>query len=116
LAAWLLLFAFFPGATVAMGFFVIVISGLGTAVPSAPGQMGVMEAVVVAALSVFGLDRSVALPYAIVFHIVNFSLTSLLGVIALGREGETISHLAQSAQSLLSREDRPTVPGEGIPN
>jgi len=101
LGAWLLLRAFVASATPAMGFFAITILGLGLTVPSAPGAVGVFEAAVVAALSVYGVDNSLALSFALVFHVTYFALTTTLGGLALSREGETLSHLARSAQSLL---------------
>lgn len=98
LCAWILLFAFLPAPTLPMGFFVLIISGLGVALPSAPASMGVFEASVVLALSAFQVDKNVAFTFALVFHALNFGMTTVIGTIALGREGETLSHLAQAAQ------------------
>jgi uncharacterized protein (TIRG00374 family) len=103
LGAWALLRAFFPGAGVPVGFFVLTLVGLGIAVPSAPGAAGVWEFAIVQALSVFQVERSAALSYAIAFHLVHIGVTTLLGGLALAREGETLAHLARSAQALLAR-------------
>lgn len=109
-----LLFAFnLPGVDsgnfLHWGFFVLVISGLGVALPSAPASAGVFELAVMAALSVFNIDGAPALSYALMFHAINFSLTCALGAWGLAREGESLSHLAQAAQNLLSTA-RPTPP------
>jgi len=102
LSAWALLLVFTPSATPTMGIFTFVVLGLGIALPSAPGSAGVFEAAVVGALSVFKVESSVAFTYAVLLHLINFSLTCLIGGIALAREGETLSHLAQAAQSLVT--------------
>lgn len=86
------------------GFFVLVIAGLGVAVPSAPASAGVMELAIITALKTFNIEGSAALSYALMFHAVNFGVTNLLGFIALSREGETLTHLAQAAQNLMGRE------------
>jgi uncharacterized protein (TIRG00374 family) len=107
---WLLLKSFVPTATVAMGFFTLIIAALGAAVPSAPAYVGVFEAAVVAALGAFHVESSVALSYAVLLHALNFGLTCALGAAALSREGESLTHLAQAAQSLLSRAGREAGP------
>jgi uncharacterized protein (TIRG00374 family) len=105
-SAALMVRAFRPEAglseSVSMGFFVLVIVGLGVAVPAAPGSIGIWQAAAVAALSVFGVEKSLALSFGLVNHLANYSLTSLLGAVALAREGETLDHLARSARTLLS--------------
>jgi uncharacterized protein (TIRG00374 family) len=105
ISAWLLLTAFVPSATLSMGFFVLVVVGLGIAVPSAPGSIGVWQAAAVAALTAFKIDNSRALSFAIVNHLTNYGLTSVLGLLALAQEGESLAHLAQAARSLLAAKD-----------
>ena len=62
------------------------------------------------ALSAFNVDNSVALSCALVFHGVHMGVTSLMGSLALVREGETLGHLAQAAQNLLRAERHPAGP------
>jgi glycosyltransferase 2 family protein len=100
LGAWVFLLGFVPGATITMGFFVLTILGLGVAVPSAPGSMGVFEYVVLLALSVFNVEQTRALSFALVFHASQLGLTSILGGLALVREGETLGHVVRAAQSV----------------
>jgi uncharacterized protein (TIRG00374 family) len=93
-----------------VGFFALVICGLGAALPSAPASAGVFELSVVAALSAFQVDSSLAMSYALAYHFVLFGLTGVLGAVALVRDGESLAHLMRVAQSLLNGED---VPAEG---
>jgi glycosyltransferase 2 family protein len=102
LGTWALLIGFVPGATVPQGFFVLMAVGLGNAIPSAPGGAGVFEFAALKALAVFGVAESVGLSFALVFHLLHLLLTSVLGGLALAGEGETIGHLARSAQAVVS--------------
>jgi glycosyltransferase 2 family protein len=110
LGAWLMLRAFVPDASWVMGFFVLTLLGLGVAVPSAPGSIGVFQAVAVLALSVFNVDHSRALSFGLVFHASQLGLTSVLGSLALAREGESLGELVRAAQSLWAgaRNGRPS--------
>jgi uncharacterized protein (TIRG00374 family) len=110
ISAWFLLFAFLPNPTPTMGFFVLIISGLGIALPSAPASMGVFEASVALALSAFDVERSAALTYAVTYHALHFGLTTAIGMIALSREGESLSHLAQAARGLRNAAEREAAP------
>jgi hypothetical protein len=105
LSASLIVAAFVPDRgwpeTLTIGYFVLVVVGLGIALPSAPASVGVWQAATVAALSVFGIVGGPALSFALVNHLVNFSLMSLLGVWSLLRERESLGHLAQAASALL---------------
>jgi uncharacterized protein (TIRG00374 family) len=102
LGAWALLLGFVPGATLSVGYFVLLAVGLGNAIPSAPGAAGVFEFATVKGLSVFGITGGVALSFALVFHLLNIGLTGVLGGLALAGEGETLGHLARAAQSLVT--------------
>jgi hypothetical protein len=94
--------AFLPSATLTMAFVTLILTALGAAVPSAPSSAGVFEVVVVAALSIFAVDKNVALSFALTLHAINFLSAVVFGGWALSREGETLAHLAGAAQSLFS--------------
>ena len=116
LGAWLILLAFVPAATVTMGFVTLTLIGLGAAVPSAPGSAGIFELVAVQSLAIFGVERSVALSFALVLHVTHVILVTVLGSLALAREGESLAHLVRSAQDLLRSTRRPpTSPGPAGP-
>jgi uncharacterized protein (TIRG00374 family) len=104
--AWVILNAFLPGASATMAFVTLALVGIAGGVPSAPGSAGVFEIVVVGSLAIFKVDKSVALSFGLVLHAVNFLLAVGLGGIALAREGETVTHLARSAQALLASSRR----------
>jgi len=107
---WLTLRAFLPAATVPMSFIVLTVVALGAAVPSAPGAAGVFELVVVYVLGFFLVPRELALSFGLTLHLSQIALTALLGGTALAREGETLIHLARSAQTLVARAEKPVAP------
>lgn len=69
---------------------VVAITNLGMVVPSSPGYVGVYHYLVVLALSAFGVEKEVALGYAVVFHLTWIIPVCLLGVIGLWRRGLTL--------------------------
>lgn len=89
----LLVRAFFPGGPLLWGVFTLGVAALGVAAPSSPGSVGVFEASIVGALSLFGQDASVALALAITLHLVQVLTTSVLGAYALARDGESLMGL-----------------------
>jgi uncharacterized protein (TIRG00374 family) len=90
---YLLLQAFFPGARPLWAGFSLGVAAIGIAVPSSPGSVGVMEASLVGALSVFGLDPSVALAFALTAHLLHYFTTGVIGAYALVKDGESLSGL-----------------------
>jgi hypothetical protein len=109
-SAWLVLQAFDASAGLAMAFFMLVITGLSIAVPSAPGSLGVWQAAGVAALAVFGRTGALALSMTLTHHLVNYLSTSLMGAVALAQAGESLSHLARSARVLVGDDVPKSVP------
>jgi uncharacterized protein (TIRG00374 family) len=107
---WFMLRAFLPSAGWTMSFIVLTVVALGAAVPSAPGALGLFEATVVYVLSMFAVERELALSFGLTFHISQFVLTAIMGGLALAREGETFGHLARSAQALVTRTEKPATP------
>lgn len=80
---WLLLLAFpLPHSPLA-GLLVVVATNFAQILPSAPAAVGVFEAATVVALASFDANRSVALSYAVVLHLLNFIPFLLLGPLAL---------------------------------
>ncbi|MBE0409483.1 MAG: flippase-like domain-containing protein [Anaerolineales bacterium] len=87
---YFLLLAFFPSAMVIWAAFSVSVVSLGIAVPSMPGAVGVWELSIVAALSIFDLDLSAALAYALTIHFSNYLVTGVLGAYALVKDGESL--------------------------
>jgi glycosyltransferase 2 family protein len=100
---YMVLLAFFPNAQILWAAFALGVTSVGIAAPSSPGAIGVMEAAVVGALSLFNLDPSRALAYALTLHVVQYVVTGILGAYGLSRDGETISGIYKSARGLLSK-------------
>ena len=71
------------GITVAA--FVLVVTNLGMAVPSAPGYVGVFHSAVVVSLAPYGIEASQALAAAIVMHAAIFGSFSVGGLYYLAR-------------------------------
>jgi uncharacterized protein (TIRG00374 family) len=63
------------------------IANLATTIPSAPGYVGVWEAVTKAVLMAYYVDGAEALGYAVVLHIALWLPITLLGIYYLTREG-----------------------------
>ena len=97
---YLLLRAFFPQAQFLWGAFSLAVGAVGIAAPSSPGAIGVLEASLVGALALFGLDPSVALAFALSAHLINYLSTGVLGVYALTRDGLTLTGLYKQVQTI----------------
>jgi uncharacterized protein (TIRG00374 family) len=90
--AWyyVLMRAFLPEAQWLWAFFAIAVSSLGVALPSSPGYIGVLESALVGALSLFGVDPSIALAYAVAAHILYFAITGILGIYGFWQQGQSL--------------------------
>lgn len=80
---WLLMLAFDLGLSPFAGLLVVIAIGLSMILPSAPAAIGVFEAATVLAVTAYGIDRSVALSYALVLHALNFVPYLVVGVLVL---------------------------------
>lgn len=99
-----LLWAFLPQVTPLMAAFVVGASALGVALPSSPGYIGVFEAALVGALSLFGVEAAVALAFAIAAHVLYLVITIVLGAIGLSRDGMSLAGLYAE---ITNRKERP---------
>lgn len=70
---------------------ILAVTNLGMVVPSSPGYIGVFHYLVVLVLGAFGVERELALGYAVVVHLIGLLPVGLLGVFALWRCGLTLS-------------------------
>ncbi len=98
---YLRMFAELPSLPVA--WFGLGMIALGGAIPSSPGAVGVYELAGVAALRFLGISQAAALGVVLAGHGVQFSLTVVLGSIALTTEGRSLGDLARAARGLLAR-------------
>jgi uncharacterized protein (TIRG00374 family) len=91
-AAFWVAFAAF-GIEVPFGGAIILQGALlfGIALPNAPGYAGVFETVLMLTLAnLFGVERDVALAYAISYHVLTFVPITLMGVLSALTTGLTI--------------------------
>jgi uncharacterized protein (TIRG00374 family) len=85
--------------TPAIVFFMVVVTNLGMAVPSAPGYVGVYHALVVVSLGVFGIPETAALSAAIVLHAAVFGFFLLGGMFYLWRGQFSLGQLLSGARA-----------------
>lgn len=90
---YIMLNAFFTHVELRWALFALGVAALGVAAPSSPGNIGVLEGVLVAALAVFQLDYAKSLAFALTIHLIQYILSILLGVYGLSQEGETLMGL-----------------------
>ncbi len=88
----------FTGALLVQG-----LIALGIAVPSAPGFWGVFEAAAKVGLAFYAVNESLAITWAVAYHIVSFIPITAIGIYYVGhlglRMGELRRMAASSAQS-----------------
>jgi hypothetical protein len=84
--------AFIPGASIWWCVFSLGVLALGIAIPSAPANIGVFEAAVVAALSVVGVDPARSLAFAIFIHFYHIVVQSLIGVVGVLKQGKSLEY------------------------
>jgi glycosyltransferase 2 family protein len=97
---FVLLRGYVPDAQPLWAAFTMAVMAVGVAAPSSPGSVGVLEASVVGALSVFGLDPSVTLAVALTAHLGNYLTTGLIGVYALARDGQSLAGLYSDVRKI----------------
>ncbi|MGC2373234.1 MAG: lysylphosphatidylglycerol synthase transmembrane domain-containing protein [Solirubrobacteraceae bacterium] len=111
LCAYLVMLAFHLHLPFAAAILVQVAIGLGMILPSPPAAVGVFEGATLVALRAFGVPRSIALPYALVLHLVNFVPFVVVGAALLHYNAR------HPAPSTIRREVAPTQPpSEPVPH
>ena len=78
------------------GWTVVAFVGLGVAVPSAPGYIGVFHAAAVLALAIFGVAPTAALGYALLYHATQIVPITLVGWVYLLREQITLADVSRA--------------------
>ena len=71
--------------TFSMAFLLVAGLGLGSAIPSTPGYLGVYQFVAVTILTPFGLSRSEAVAYILLFQATNYVVVGVWGVLGMVR-------------------------------
>jgi len=104
LSYYLIVRAFFPQAEVIWAFFGLGLAAFGNAVPSLPGAIGTFEGAFGGALTILTGDQSTALAAALAGRLYNYLSTSIVGVIGLTSEGQTLSGIYQQLKDFRSKE------------
>ncbi len=97
-AAWSMLRAVHLDLPFVAGWTVLAFVGLGIAVPSAPGYVGVWHAAAVLAVTIFGVPPSSAVAYALLYHAGQFVPITLLGWMFLVREHMTLGEATRATE------------------
>ncbi|HEX7587138.1 MAG TPA: lysylphosphatidylglycerol synthase domain-containing protein, partial [Anaerolineae bacterium] len=75
-------------------FLVMTVTSLVVVIPSSPGYVGIFHyAAVLTLTTVFGVDKSNALSYAVVIHAVSYIWLMVVGVFSIWKEGLTYQRL-----------------------
>ena len=95
LACFIMLKAFNIEATMGLSLFVIAASGFGFAIPSAPAGVGPFEWVIIFALTLVGINKTLAASFAIVYHMMGVFPIIIIGIIATLFLGVNLKSAAQ---------------------
>lgn len=86
--------AFPPELTTLSGlFFMTALVNLGLLIPALPGNVGTYEALCVAALAFFRVDKELAVAFALIFHVGQLIVTLLVGVVAFWAQNMSLSDI-----------------------
>lgn len=84
--------------TLTAGLSVFVLGALGLAAPSTPGGLGVYEAVIVAALGLYGIEKEQALAAGLVFRVTMYVPVTLYALGLLARKGLPLKSLKEDIE------------------
>lgn len=98
LEVYLLQLELMPGAQWWWPFLVLTAGVFVNAIPSAPGGIGVYEAGVVATYTALGADPAAGLAIALVMHVYQMIIPSILGVIGVYALGENLGQFLSRAR------------------
>jgi uncharacterized protein (TIRG00374 family) len=91
--------------------FITALVDLGLLIPALPGNVGTYEALVVAGMAFFRVDKELAVAFALIFHVGQIVVTLLVGVVAFWmqnlslRDIGSVEHQAEEeAESVLYAE------------
>ncbi len=82
-----------PDAKIWWVMFMLGATAIGAGLPSVAAAIGVLEAAVVGTLSLVGIASGTALAFALIMHVIQFVMSTSLGVIGLMLEGENLASL-----------------------
>lgn len=95
---YLLLKSFGIVLPVYVSFFMLSIVCLGVMIPSAPGYVGTIQFLCVAGLALFGIEKSQALSFSILFHASQFVPITAIGLLYFFMEGFSFRQIGSSSK------------------
>ena len=98
LAFWIMFQALGISAPFSAALFVNGLIMFAVALPSTPGYFGPFEAAAVAGLAVYGVDRSLAVAWALTFHVLTLVPITVIGLYYVARSGLHLRELRQLKQ------------------
>ena len=101
-AGYILMYTFYPTASLSTTALYIAAAALAIAVPATVGSFGVYEASILLALQStgYGDPYSVAVAFAVTVHFVNVFVHALTGMIGFMAEGITLGQLSDGVQQI----------------
>ena len=103
---WAFLRAFLPHPPVLAAPFLVCVVGLGMAIPSSPGALGVFHAVARYGLTIpFDVSASQAITIAFAMHTFQYLLGSLLGLVGLWHESLSLGWVRERAAGVEKSRD-----------
>ncbi|MFH2070125.1 MAG: lysylphosphatidylglycerol synthase transmembrane domain-containing protein [Elusimicrobiota bacterium] len=81
----------YPAAVLVLG-----ITAISVTIPSSPGYIGTWEYFALLALSIFGINKTLALSFAVVYHFIAWITVTSLGFVILLRSGVSLSNLEKA--------------------
>jgi uncharacterized protein (TIRG00374 family) len=95
LAFYIMFFAVGIDAPFTAALFVQGLIVIGVSLPSTPGYFGFFEAAAVASLTLYGVSDSLAVAWAVIYHILSLIPITLFGLYYLARTGLKLGELRQ---------------------
>ncbi len=83
--------------------FIVCATALSIAAPSSPGQVGVFHAAATVSATALGFSESDAVIFAFLYHAINFSLTVLLGIIALSQTQSSFANVLKQTRRFMQK-------------
>jgi hypothetical protein len=84
---------------VVAAFVLMIILIIGIAIPTAPGFIGNWHYFCILGLDIFGIPKTDALTFAIIYHFLSIGIVIVLGLIFLPFNRFSVSDLRQQARS-----------------
>jgi uncharacterized membrane protein YbhN (UPF0104 family) len=78
--------------------FLTALVNLGLLIPALPGNVGTYEALCVAAMAVFKVDKELAVAFALIFHVGQLVVTLLVGAVAFWTQNLSLSEIGPVEQ------------------